>query len=377
MSDVFISYKREDQPRVLPMVEGLRHAGLSVAWDQDIGGGSPWRQTLTEHLDSVPCVIVVWSEASASPAGEFVHDEAGRAKARAVLLPVRIDAVAEPLGFGEIQSLDLVGWAGEVDDPRFQEVVAAARAMSLGGVRPARRTAGSGPSAAKNVRTRLSRLVPDYLTDLLAITSGPKQFLADRIERQGGGWQDGFLFFAVSFALTFAMSLPFARNPLLELPSDLVFVSAYGLLFGYAAFFAWRLVGATATVQEVLTIHFYLAGVLKLFQTANFVVCLGVLRAGDPALYQELMDALSSGKATEFLARTSTLFTERPVWRLAVLVVFGGLGAMFAWIVIAWGAYRRLTGLGKLRSVLAFLVFCALCVLVYALTTVIASALVR
>jgi len=307
-----------------------------------------------------------------------VHEEAGRAKARAVLLPVRIDGVTEPLGFGEIQSLDLIDWAGEFDDPRFQEVVAAARAMTIGGARQTRKAAGRGPLAAGDLLTWLIRLVPAYLTDLLGITSGPKEFIAHRIARQGIRWQEGFLFFVISFVLTSAMTLPFARHPLLELPSDLVFVSAYVLLFGYATYFAWRLVGATAKVQHFLTIHFYLAGVLKLIYTATFVVCIGVLRGGDPALYQELMNTLSSGNTVDwFLAKADTPFAERLVWRLALLVVFGGLGTMLAWVIIGWGAYRQLTGLRKLRSILAFLLFCGLCVPVYAVTTLIAIALVR
>ena len=65
-----------------------------------------------------------------------MHDEAGRAKARGVLLPVRIDAVSEPIGFGEVQSLDLVGWRGNPRDRRFRNLVAAAKALVAGGPRP-------------------------------------------------------------------------------------------------------------------------------------------------------------------------------------------------------------------------------------------------
>jgi hypothetical protein len=36
VTDIFISYKREDEARVAPIVEGLRSAGLSVWWDRDI-----------------------------------------------------------------------------------------------------------------------------------------------------------------------------------------------------------------------------------------------------------------------------------------------------------------------------------------------------
>jgi hypothetical protein len=87
-------------------------------------------------LETARCVIVVWSETSVGPLGEFVQDEAGRAKARGVLVPVRIDPITEPLGFGEIQSLDLVGWRGNPDDLRFQNLIDAVRAVVTGGPRP-------------------------------------------------------------------------------------------------------------------------------------------------------------------------------------------------------------------------------------------------
>ena len=142
MTDIFISYKREDEARVAPIVEGLRSAGLSVWWDREISGGQAWRQSISEQLEQAKCVIVVWSEISVGPLGEFVHDEAGRAKARGVLVPVRIDRISEPIGFGEIQSLDLVDWRGNPRDLRFQNLVAATKAVVAGQPRPRPMTPG-------------------------------------------------------------------------------------------------------------------------------------------------------------------------------------------------------------------------------------------
>jgi hypothetical protein len=142
MTDIFLSYKREDEARVAPIVEGLQSAGLSVWWDRDISGGESWRQSISEQLKAARCAIVVWSEISVGPLGEFVQDEAKRAKARGVLIPVRIDHIEEPLGFGEIQSLDLVDWHGNVRDLRFQNLVAAAKAVVAGGPRPRPMTPG-------------------------------------------------------------------------------------------------------------------------------------------------------------------------------------------------------------------------------------------
>ncbi len=137
MSHVFISYKSEDRARVKPLVEALQAEGLEVWWDVHVEGGAAWREAIQAELDAADCVIVVWSEASVGPAGHFVQDEASRANRRGVYLPVAIDAVQPPLGFGQKQVLKLVGWRGSRRDPRLADVVRAARAVIEGGPRPA------------------------------------------------------------------------------------------------------------------------------------------------------------------------------------------------------------------------------------------------
>ncbi len=69
--------------------------------------------------------------------GHFVQDEASQAQARGVLLPVAIDPVRPPLGFGQHQALSLAGWSGSRRDPRFADVLAAVRAIVAGGPRAA------------------------------------------------------------------------------------------------------------------------------------------------------------------------------------------------------------------------------------------------
>lgn len=129
MSDVFVSYKAEDRSRVRPLVEALEADGLSVWWDAHIGGGDEWRETIARHLDDARCVIVVWSKRSIGPEGHFVRDEATRALRRHAYLPVRIDKVEPPLGFGETQAISLSGWKGNRSDPRYVAVLSGAQTM--------------------------------------------------------------------------------------------------------------------------------------------------------------------------------------------------------------------------------------------------------
>ena len=130
MSDVFVSYKAEDQRRVTPLVQALESEGYCVWWDEQIGGGAQWRQMIESELNAARCVIVVWSKRSAGPEGTFVQDEAARAQQRRVYVPVTIDKVPVPLGFGEMQALSLTGWKGDRTDPRYQSVLAAVRRLA-------------------------------------------------------------------------------------------------------------------------------------------------------------------------------------------------------------------------------------------------------
>jgi serine/threonine-protein kinase len=144
MSDVFVSYKAEDRPRVRPLVEALEAQGLSVWWDAHIAGGDEWRETIARHLNDARCVIVVWSKRSVGPEGSFVRDEATRALRRGVYLPVLIDKVDPPLGFGETQALPLNGWRGNRSDPRYVAVAERVKSISGLDLRPAPASPGVG-----------------------------------------------------------------------------------------------------------------------------------------------------------------------------------------------------------------------------------------
>jgi TolB-like protein/Tfp pilus assembly protein PilF len=136
MTDVFVSYKKQDRARVKLLVDALTADGLAVWWDVAIEGGATWRQQIQHNLDAAKCVIVMWSTASVGPAGHFVHDEAARANRHGVFLPVAIDAVEPPLGFGQHQVLPLIGWTGNRADMRYQDVLAAVTAKIKGGPAP-------------------------------------------------------------------------------------------------------------------------------------------------------------------------------------------------------------------------------------------------
>jgi hypothetical protein len=152
MSEVFISYKREDEARVSALVRALERHGLACWWDRGLVAGENWRGRIQSELDEARAVVVCWTERTAGSEGLFVRDEAARAQRAGKLVPVLLDNVTPPLGFGELQSIDLSHFArgpasalsgGRLGashrDPFVLDLVAAVRATLAGQPAPAPR----------------------------------------------------------------------------------------------------------------------------------------------------------------------------------------------------------------------------------------------
>lgn len=121
MTQLFISYARENCDTAERVAHALGETGIEVWWDRDIPGGSEFAEVIEQRLTESRVVIVLWSESSIRSG--FVRDESMRALEVGKLLPVRIEVVVPPLGFGQIHALDLLDWDGAADDPSFVEVV--------------------------------------------------------------------------------------------------------------------------------------------------------------------------------------------------------------------------------------------------------------
>ena len=122
MSDIFISYSSEERNRVLPLVNALGKTGWSVFWDRTIPAGKTWRQVIGAEIRTCRSVLVVWTQNSVT--SEWVLEEAETGKRRGILIPVLLDDVEPPFGFGNIQAANLTAWNGDNSSPSFTHLVA-------------------------------------------------------------------------------------------------------------------------------------------------------------------------------------------------------------------------------------------------------------
>lgn len=120
--DIFLSYAREDRSTAQALATALVESGAKVWWDRQLAGGQDFANVIAAQLAAARLVLVLWS--SASVVSGFVRDEAAHARDAGKLLPLRIEDVRPPLGFGTIHTLDLLDWDGDQTDPAWLELLA-------------------------------------------------------------------------------------------------------------------------------------------------------------------------------------------------------------------------------------------------------------
>jgi len=130
MSDLFISYSRENRDQIKPLVSALERQGWTVWWDRNIPVGKTYDEVIQQALDAATCVIVVWTKQSII--SRWVRDEASRAAARDKLFPVKLEEVNQPLGLGLTETANLQNWDGRDAHPEFTRLVQAIRGKCPG-----------------------------------------------------------------------------------------------------------------------------------------------------------------------------------------------------------------------------------------------------
>lgn len=100
MSDVFISYAREDLGLAQDLAEDLKGAGYRVWWDAELVGSDDFYEVILSALSAASAAIVIWTKSSVR--SRFVRDEARFALYHDKLIATKTDdleIIDLPFGF--------------------------------------------------------------------------------------------------------------------------------------------------------------------------------------------------------------------------------------------------------------------------------------
>lgn len=122
MTDVFISYKREEREKVILIADRLRALGLDVWFDARLTTGHHFDREIDDNVRTAKCVLVCWSPAALT--SDWVRAEAAIGRERGVIVPLLVEECTPPVPFNTLQTESLIGWSGEGDFGGWARIVA-------------------------------------------------------------------------------------------------------------------------------------------------------------------------------------------------------------------------------------------------------------
>ena len=121
MTDVFISYAREDREVASRLATRLEAERWTVFWDPNVLPGEEWRKVIETAVRDARCVVVLWSGASID--SRWVQEEANLGIERNVLVPALLGPVKPPFGFGGVQACNLADWEGAPESSGLADLI--------------------------------------------------------------------------------------------------------------------------------------------------------------------------------------------------------------------------------------------------------------
>ncbi|MBT3017409.1 MAG: toll/interleukin-1 receptor domain-containing protein [Candidatus Thiodiazotropha sp. (ex Clathrolucina costata)] len=94
MTDIFISYKREDRKRAHAIAEMFVSHGYDVWWDIELLPGQKFADEINSVISKAKAVVVLWTPKSVL--SDWVKAEAAIAFDRSILIPAWLEKVTIP-----------------------------------------------------------------------------------------------------------------------------------------------------------------------------------------------------------------------------------------------------------------------------------------
>ncbi|WP_037502747.1 toll/interleukin-1 receptor domain-containing protein [Sphingomonas jaspsi] len=130
MSDIFVSYKKDDRAIAERLVAALRATGKDVWWDDALTPHEAWDAMIERQIAAARVVIVLWSPRSVH--SDWVRSEAHYAQDHHKMVPVMVEHCSIPLAFMLRQAVDLSDGRFDDSNPNWTKLLAWIGAVQAG-----------------------------------------------------------------------------------------------------------------------------------------------------------------------------------------------------------------------------------------------------
>jgi hypothetical protein len=214
----------------------------------------------------------------------------------------------------------------------------------------------------KDIIEKILAYLPQYFVELGAVCTTPKRFIAERDVNSDETFAAALLFLAISLVLQTLILAPLnlsGRDLWTELGSVAVVTMMDVTLGALAIYIGWWIVGGRARAKGFFTSFSYFSGAVMVVGAGLILLEWSIVKLFDPERFEKVFvrrhgsEQIKMMFDSEYAAR---IIGEPSVtWYVAVGLHWAFILLFLGWIIVAWGAFRKLSGLSKIRSFFAFL----------------------
>jgi len=214
----------------------------------------------------------------------------------------------------------------------------------------------------KDIIEKILAYLPQYFAELGEVCTTPKRFIAERDVNSDETFAASLLFLAISLVLQTLIWAPLnssGKDLWTELGAVAVFTMMDVTLGAIAIYVAWWIVGGRARAKGFFTSFFYFSGAPMVIGAAFGLFQVSILKVFDPERFEKAVVRRPGSEQIKMMLDpqyATRIFGEPNATSWVVTGLEWAFTLLFfGWIILAWGAFRKLSGLGKIRSFFAFL----------------------
>jgi len=214
----------------------------------------------------------------------------------------------------------------------------------------------------KDIIEKILAYLPHYFVELGQVCAGPKRFIAGRDVNSEEIFAASLVFLAISMVLGILIQTPF--NP----PNKDLWIgfgwTAVETMFdvtsgALAVYFGWWIVGGRARPRGFFTSYSYFSGASYVIFPVFSLVALSIVKVLEPERFEKISQRRPGSEQFKMMVdpvfSASVIGEPSTTLYVAYAIVWAAILLWLVWFIVAWGAFRTLSGRSKIRSFFAFL----------------------
>ena len=222
----------------------------------------------------------------------------------------------------------------------------------------------------KDILERILAYLPGYFLDVGRLFASPKEFIGSKDLESDSEFVSSVLFSAVTTVILFTLNIPISTETgdlWTRLAVKCANASISAILLGVCVLGGFAAVGRKGQAKPIFIITIYYSTMMNIITATFQLLSIGFWKTYAPELFEKYqkLDKVYQGNLSRLLIDWWPEIRNQPdVYVVVVsiaLIIIGALAA-FIWLFVGWGSFRKLSGLPRWKSCIAFVIVVVLVV---------------